>query len=242
MCALLNLSESKQIFSIHISKDMPPGQTMDRNTAACSEPERRIGSSRKGTWAFENAAGNLEPGKVYPDYPAPIVHEVDGRRTLARARWGMPSSKKALLDATSKRADKLRAKGNEVDDAAFRELMRLESDISTTNIRNVASTHWRPWLGMEHRCVVPATYFSEYGQVRGPEGKLALHWFATARDAPLYVFAGIWMRWTSVRKAREGDVTIDIFAFLTTEPNAVVVPIHPKAMPVILTEADEIET
>ncbi len=50
------------------------------------------------------------------------------------------------------------------------------------------------------------------------------------------------MRWTSVRKAREGDVTIDIFAFLTTEPNAVVVPIHPKAMPVILTEADEIET
>jgi putative SOS response-associated peptidase YedK len=34
----------------------------------------------------------------------------------------------------------------------------------------------------------------------------------------------------------------DLFAFLTTEPNAVVAPIHPKAMPVILTNADEIET
>ena len=76
------------------------------------------------TRAFENEAGNLEPGKVYPDYPAPIVREVDGRRTLTRARWGMPSSKKALLDATSKRADKLRAKGNEVDDAAFKELLK----------------------------------------------------------------------------------------------------------------------
>jgi hypothetical protein len=35
-------------------------------------------------------------------------------RDLAVTRWGMPSSKKALLDAASKRADKLRAKGKEV--------------------------------------------------------------------------------------------------------------------------------
>lgn len=30
--------------------------------------------------------------------------------------------------------------------------------------------------------------------------------------------------------------------FLTTEPNAVVAPVHKKAMPVILTEPDEIDT
>jgi hypothetical protein len=47
----------------------------------------------------------------------------------------------------------------------------------------VFSSHWRPWLGVEHRCVVPATSFSEYGQVRGPDGRLPLHWFATAPDA-----------------------------------------------------------
>jgi putative SOS response-associated peptidase YedK len=36
---------------------------------------------------------------------------------------------------------------------------------------------------------------------------------------------------------REGETENDLFAFLTTEPNAVVAPIHPKAMPVILTPA-----
>ena len=194
------------------------------------------------TRAMLNAAGNLQPGKIYPDYAAPIVRDVDGVRTLTKARWGMPSSKKALLDATSKRADKLRAKGKEIDDAAFRELLRMEPDIGTTNIRNTSSSHWRPWLGVENRCVVPATSFSEYGQVRGADGKLPLHWFATGQEAPLFMFAGIWTTWTSVRKAREAEVTTDISAFLTTEPNDVVAPIHPKAMPVILTETEEIET
>jgi putative SOS response-associated peptidase YedK len=33
----------------------------------------------------------------------------------------------------------------------------------------------------------------------------------------------------------------DPFAFLTTEPNAVVAPIHPKAMPAILTTREEVE-
>jgi putative SOS response-associated peptidase YedK len=47
--------------------------------------------------------------------------------------------------------------------------------------------------------------------------------------------------WTSVRKVREGEVTIDIFGFLTTNPNAVVGAIHPKAMPVILTTPEEVD-
>jgi len=34
----------------------------------------------------------------------------------------------------------------------------------------------------------------------------------------------------------------DLFAFLTTEPNKEVGAIHPKAMPVILTKHEEIET
>jgi len=33
-----------------------------------------------------------------------------------------------------------------------------------------------------------------------------------------------------------------LFAFLTTEPNALVGTYHPKAMPVILTTPDEIDT
>ena len=41
---------------------------------------------------------------------------------------------------------------------------------------------------------------------------------------------------------KEGETTNGLFGFLTTEPNDVVGPIHPKAMPVILTKPEEIET
>jgi hypothetical protein len=49
----------------------------------------------------------------------------------------------------------------------------------------------------------------------------------------------MWTNWTSVPKVKEGETTNDIFAFLTTEPNAIVEPIHPKARPVILTTDEE---
>ena len=67
-------------------------------------------------------------------------------------------------------------------------------------------------------------------------------WFALDESRPIAVFAGLWTRWTSVRKVREGEVTADLFGFLTTTPNAEVGAIHPKAMPVILTTPEEIET
>jgi putative SOS response-associated peptidase YedK len=54
-------------------------------------------------------------------------------------------------------------------------------------------------------------------------------------------FAGLWTRWTSVRKVKEGETTNDLFGFLTTEPNAEVRAIHPKAMPVILTTPTEVD-
>jgi putative SOS response-associated peptidase YedK len=166
--------------------------------------------------AMTNAAGNLEPGNVYPDYAAPIVCDVDGKRTLTKARWGMPTPPRFLAGR--------------------------KADSGVTNIRNVASPHWRRWLAAVSRCLVPATSFSEYGRERSPDGKLPLNWFALDGDERLFFFAGIWTRWRSVRKVKEGEVDTDIFAFLTTEANAVVAPIHDKAMPVILTEPEEIET
>jgi putative SOS response-associated peptidase YedK len=42
--------------------------------------------------------------------------------------------------------------------------------------------------------------------------------------------------------ALDGETTNDLYAFLTTEANAEVGAVHPKAMPVILTTADEVET
>ncbi|MFC0342508.1 hypothetical protein [Paracoccus niistensis] len=60
----------------------------------------------------------------------------------------------------------------------------------------------------------------------------------TWRRRPAF-FAGIETQaWRSVRKVKDRETTDDLFAFLTTPPNAEVAPIHPKAMPVILTRPD----
>jgi putative SOS response-associated peptidase YedK len=62
------------------------------------------------TRAMRDTTGNLPPlPGIFPDYEAPVVANRDGLRELCLMRWGMPSSQKALLDAASKRADKLRA-------------------------------------------------------------------------------------------------------------------------------------
>ena len=188
--------------------------------------------------AMRDTTGNLPPMPgVFPDYPAPIVRNApDGVRELAMVRWGMPSSKKAIFDAASKRADKLRAKGGEID---FDQLLRMEPDKGTTNVRNTASAHWKQPLGPERRCVVPFTSFSEPDQVGGSLQPVR---FALDESRPLAFFAGIWKRdHTCVRKIKEGEVTCDLFAFLTTEANAEVATYHSKAMPVILTKLEEVE-
>ncbi|MCA3572758.1 MAG: SOS response-associated peptidase [Aestuariivirga sp.] len=165
--------------------------------------------------AMVDRAGNLPPlPGIFPDYPAPIVRNGEEGRELAMARWGMPSPVFAL-------------KGR-------------KTDPGVTNVRNVASPHWRRWLGPQSRCLVPFTSFSEYETL--PDGSKEPVWFALGEDRPLAFFAGIWTRWTSVRKLKEGETTNDLFAFLTSAANAEVGAIHPKAMPVILTSGDEIET
>jgi putative SOS response-associated peptidase YedK len=86
---------------------------------------------------------------------------------------------------------------------------------------------------------VPFTSFSENETL--PDGRTPPVCFAFDETRPLAFFAGIWTRWTSVRKVKEGETTNDLYAFLTTEPNKEVGAIHPKAMPAIPTTAEEIE-
>ncbi|WP_415182938.1 SOS response-associated peptidase [Phaeovulum sp.] len=159
---------------------------------------------------FEDLTGNLQTQTgIYPDYAAPIIrHGAAGGWQLAKARWGMPTP------------------------ATF--LKGKRTDPGVTNIRNTASAHWRRWLGVEHRCLVPFTSFSEIDQ-RTDSPRNHPVWFALGADRPLAFFAGIHTKWTSVRKLKEGEVTADLFGFLTCDPNAEVAPVHPKAMPVILT-------
>jgi putative SOS response-associated peptidase YedK len=170
---------------------------------------------REFTRAIRDRTGNLPslPG-IYPDYAAPIVRNTSEGRELAMARWGMPSPVYALRNK--------------------------KADAGVTNVRNIKSPHWRRWLGVESRCVVPLTSFAE--PEPQPNGSRPPAWFALDESRPLAFFAGIWTpQWRSVRKVREGETTNDLFAFLTTDANKEVGAIHPKAMPVILTTQDEVE-
>ena len=110
-----------------------------------------------------------------------------------------------------------------------------------TNIRNTKSAHWRAWLKLARRCVVPWTSFCEYADTKPRKTPT---WFAFDEARPLAVFAVIWANWHGKRgtKANPIEGEHQLFGFLTTDANDVVGAIHPKAMPVILTTADEIET
>lgn len=162
----------------------------------------------------EDLTNRLDPAlSVYPDKPAPIIRNRTEGKELAMATWGMPTPPAIL-------------KG--------------KPDTGVTNIRNVASPHWRRWLKPENRCLVPWTKFSEWEDTKP---KKTLRWFALDESLPLAFFAGIWTTWHGVRGSmktpREGEH--ELFGFLTSEPNAIVAPVHPKAMPVILTSREELD-
>ena len=109
-----------------------------------------------------------------------------------------------------------------------------------TNIRNLGSPHWRGWLAKRNRCIVPATSFCEYLDTKPRKTPI---WFALSEDRTLFAFAGLWTPWRGVRgpKSAPADGPHELFGFLTTEANAIVAPVHPKAMPVILTTPAEVD-
>jgi len=158
----------------------------------------------------KDSAGNLPSSpSIFPDGIAPVVRNVDGGRELLTMRWGFPPPPKGYQPVT--------------------------------NIRNVASPFWRAWMKPEYRCLVPVTSFSEYAPKPDPAtGRKDIVWFSIDETRPLFAFAGLWRPWTGTRgtKAKPVEGEHLLYSFLTTEPNAVVAPIHPKAMPVILHEED----
>jgi putative SOS response-associated peptidase YedK len=95
-----------------------------------------------------------------------------------------------------------------------------------TNVRNLSSPFWRGALKRPgRRCLVPVTDFCEWS---GEKGSKRDHWFSV-HEAPIFAFAGVWRPLEDGRRA---------YAFLTCDPNPLVAPIHPKAMPVMLQPDD----
>jgi len=160
-----------------------------------------------------SATDNLAPqDNIYPDQDAPILRNApDGSVELAMARWGFPPipGEKAPI----------------------------------TNIRNLKSKWWaqvkREWItSREYRCLVPSTAFAE--------PVVSSKWFVVPGHE-VACFAGVWRPWKGERlaeqpgqkrRARE-ERDWSLYAFLTTEANDVVRPVHEKAMPVILVDPAE---
>jgi putative SOS response-associated peptidase YedK len=157
---------------------------------------------------------NLAPSiDVFPDRPAPVIRGAGETREMLNMTWGMPSP-------------------------PF--VTEGRPDSGVTNIRKTSSPYWRRWLGPDNRCVVPWATFCEWEDTKPRKTK---RWFAIDEDRSLAFFAGIWTPWNgargSIKNPRDGDHSL--YGFLTCEPNEVVEPIHPKAMPVILTTSEEVD-
>ena len=162
-------------------------------------------------FTFEVASniGNLAPQTgVYPDMLAPIIRNAPGGfRELVKVRWGMPSSSRALYLAAKDSANKLIQKmGHNISPDEFEEMVRLEPDRGTHNVRNTDSAHWKRWLRPEFCCIVPFTSFAEFSGQIGPDGKKQGNtWFAYDADRALGWFAGIYApQWTAIARRQRG--------------------------------------
>ena len=147
---------------------------------------------------------------IFPGHTAPVIRQsLDGERELTNLSWGF-----VLL----------------MDGKAPRRVTNVRDDKIRT------SSFWRSSFE-ERRCLVPASSFSE------PKGlKPAIwNWFALKGNEPrpLFAFAGVWRKYKGPLKKDGQPVELEVFAFMTTTPNALVATINHERMPVILTKEEE---
>jgi putative SOS response-associated peptidase YedK len=150
---------------------------------------------------------------IFPARMAPVVRQAaDGERELVNLSWGFVLQQK---DRAPKRV---------------------------TNVRDdkvLASPFWKESFEMR-RCLVPASSFAEPKEVT----PATWHWFALRGDdaRPLFAFPGIWRRYKGPLRKNGEPVEVDVFAFMTTLPNALVATINHERMPVLLTKPHQFDT
>jgi len=103
----------------------------------------------------------------------------------------------------------------------------MASKAPVTNVRNTKSSYWKPWLKREQRCLVPVSAFAEPD--RNTSKPVVFRWFKPADGQPFF-FAGIWREWEGDRGTKKAPNvgTHKLYAFLTTDPNGIVEPIHKR--------------
>lgn len=166
------------------------------------------------TGVTADRSGGVSPlPAVHPGTVAPVVHAGTAERTLAPARWGLPSP-----------AVVVRGRG---------------ADPGTTCIRNLRSLHWSRWLAVEYRCVVPFSSFAL--EERLADGSRQRVWLALDATRPLAWFAGIRTTWASPERLREREVNCDQFAVVASAPSADLAALEVQSMPVILRNRSEVD-
>ncbi len=161
-----------------------------------------------------NRATAIEPlPAIFPGYQAPIVRSTDdGERELVMMSWGF-----VLLQK----------------DRAPRRVTNVRDD------KILTSKFWRPSFE-QRRCLVPA---SSYCEPKG-EKPATWHWFALKGEdqRPLFAFPGVWTRYRGPLKKDGANVDLEVYAFMTTEPNELTVSINHERMPVLLSEPSQFDT
>jgi putative SOS response-associated peptidase YedK len=161
-----------------------------------------------------NRAAAFDPmPAIFPSYVAPVVRRAaDGERELIRMNWGF-----VLLQK----------------DRAPRRVTNVRDD------KILGSPFWKSSFE-QRRCLVPA---SSYCEPKG-EKPATWHWFAVNGDEqrPLFAFPGIWTRYRGPLKKDGPPVDQEVFAFMTTEPNALTASINHERMPVLITDPADFET
>jgi putative SOS response-associated peptidase YedK len=107
-----------------------------------------------------------------------------------------------------------------------------KASFSTINAKSetVASSPAFREAWKSRRCLVPADLFYEWQKV---DEKTKQPFAIAAKDESMFAFAGLWETW----KDKQTGQKLRTFTILTTDPNALMEPIHNR-MPVILHEKD----
>lgn len=160
-----------------------------------------------------NRAASVAPlPAIFPGHVAPVVRLADdGERELTTMSWGF------VLP---------------MDGRAPRRVTNTRDD-------KLQSRFWRSSFE-RRRCLVPASSFCEPHDDRRPA---TWHWFALAGEEPrpLFAFAGIWQRWRGPVKKDGPAVDLDVYSFMTTDPNSATQSINHERSPVVLTDQDEFD-
>jgi putative SOS response-associated peptidase YedK len=90
---------------------------------------------------------------------------------------------------------------------------------------------------------IKSTEGASYCEPKG-EKPATWHWFSINGDdtRPVFAFPGVWTLYTGPTRKGGEKVDLEVFAFMTTEPNELTASINHERMPVLLTDPADFDT